>query len=74
MTISEACSMVVNLTRELSYARRELLAYRLMAFRLAGRARLLWCEREQVEERYHQALAENRRLREQLLADRQEAA
>lgn len=63
MTAREACQMVVDLTRELSAARRETAAYRLLALTAIAHAGELTREIEMIDRRryiHQQRTAEQR--------------
>jgi hypothetical protein len=73
LTAAEASTLAVNVTLELSETRSERDAYRLIAIASVHHIHNLWQRLATSEERYHRALEDARRLRAQLLQDRQAA-
>ena len=63
MTLSEACGLVLSLTRELSAARRERDGFRLVAHAAVNYAHDLHVELERTRDRYHQILDDRRQVR-----------
>ncbi len=74
MTAAEACSMVVDLARELADLRGERDSYRLVAREAIHSLHGLTAERDRLRERYHALQDEYRQHRARVMRDATRAA